>query len=130
MKKLALVSALVLMLLMASLTPTAVAANPDCFFEGSGHPGCRIVRINDAQFQVPVVNGSASLWLEILGDESAAQMWLVFYRDGQWQFAFFPASGTLGVNLQQPGTWHVELSDSPFGAGQVFDTMEVRLRPD
>jgi hypothetical protein len=113
----------------AAPSPSAAAAK-DCLSEGSGNPGCRIVQIRDGRFSVQQVVASASLWLQIEGDESAANAWLVFYYEGTFRSASFPAVG-VGELLTQPGDWLIELRTNTTGeptTGELLDTFRLTLR--
>jgi hypothetical protein len=135
MKRMTLLTAIVLtsLVLIAASASTAVAAgNPDCFSQGSGHPGCRIVQLQGGNFGVPLVVGSASLWLQTVGDESDAGFSLRIFYNGTFFGGFFPASATVGILLQLPGEYLFQAIDSTdpsaTSTGAVIDTMRVILR--
>jgi hypothetical protein len=121
-----------LVLIAASASTSIAAGNPNCFSQGSGHPGCRVVQLRDGYFSVPLVVGSASLWLQIVGDESDAGFSLRTYHEGTFFSGIFPASGTFGELLPLPGEYLIQsinsTDPSATSTGEVIDTMRVVLR--
>ena len=120
----------VLNLIAATATTSAVATRPDCFSEGSGHPGCRIVQVSGGRFSVPLVVGSASLWLQLEFECVESDPTLVnisIYHEGTLiSVDIGPCGGALGQLLELPGNYVVEYRDAT--TGELLDTLAITLR--
>jgi hypothetical protein len=122
----------VLALAVASLTlaPSGTATPPFCpamQTPYTGHPACRIVSVDGDRFQVPLVVGSASVFVFFQG-QTSPDLWWSVSLNGEFQFGGWPVSGA-GFGVGVPGRWIVQLRSGDI-TGPVVDTMEVRVRPD
>jgi hypothetical protein len=115
----------------ATTTTATAATKSACFGQGSGDPGCRIVKVGD-RFQVSSIVGTASLWLQLqfrCTSSPPALANLLFYFEGTFFSSFNGVSpcggGSVGQLLQVPGNWVVEYRDAT--SGELLDTLRITL---
>jgi hypothetical protein len=131
--RLLLVSVLVSVALLAATSTTpATAANPECGFVGSGHPGCRIVNVASGEFQTPLIVASASFWLQLEFACTAldpAVTDVVIDYEGTFfseSISLCVAGSSIGQLLQLPGNYVVEYRNGT--TGELLDTLQITLR--